>query len=116
MDILIVKPKWAYLILLDVPKQKTWEIRGCNTTKRGRIGIAKSKTQKIYGEVTITDSIPLTKQLWEENKEKHQVLISWEDLLKHYKKPYAWVFSNAVRYENAVPYIHKPGAVIWVKQ
>lgn len=47
MDILVVKPYFATLILRG---EKTWEIRGSNTHKRGLIGIAKSGTAKYMGK------------------------------------------------------------------
>lgn len=114
MNILIVKPKWAGKIL---HKNKIWEIRGSNTHKRGRIGIAMSGTGQVYGTVELIDSIPLTKELWESNSDKHQVELSWDELLGIYKKPYAWVFASDKTevYESPVPYLHKKGAVIWVK-
>lgn len=114
MDILIVRPYWADRIF---DFYKLWEIRGSNTSKRGKIGIAKSGTGCIYGTVNLTDSIPLTKELWETNRKMHQVDISWEELLSIYKKPYAWIFEgdSAIRHQVPVPYVHPQGAVIWVK-
>ncbi len=57
MDGLIIKPKWADLILTG---QKTWEIRGSRTNKRGTIGIIKSGTGKVFGTVELTDCIRCT--------------------------------------------------------
>lgn len=114
MDILIVKPSWADKILSG---EKEWEIRGCSTKKHGKIGIAKSGTSCIFGEVNIVDSILLTKNLWEENVDKHLVRCTWDCLLEKYKHPYAWIFepNSAKRYDSPVPYVHPKGAVIWVK-
>lgn len=39
MDGLIIKPKWADMVLSGF---KPWEIRGSRTHKRGTIGIIKS--------------------------------------------------------------------------
>lgn len=47
---LIIKSKWADLILSG---EKTWEIRGSQTHQRGRIGIIKSGTGKIFGSVEL---------------------------------------------------------------
>lgn len=114
MDILIIKPKWVDRIF---GYHKTWEIRGGNTTKRGTIAIAKSGTDCIFGEVDLVDSFPLTKELWETNEKNHQVELSWEELLKIYPKPYAWVFDwhSVFQYQKPIPYVHPKGAVIWVK-
>lgn len=53
---LIIKPYWADLILNN---EKTMELRGGRTKIRGTIGIIKSKTGQVYGEVDIIDCIPL---------------------------------------------------------
>lgn len=114
MDILIVKPKWADRIL---EYNKLWEIRGSNISKRGKIAIAKSGTGCVFGTVNLIGSIPLTKELWDTNEKNHQVDISWGELLKIYKKPYAWIFEygSVEKYQTPVPYEHPKGAVIWVK-
>ena len=54
-------PSWAYLILHN---KKPWEIRGTNTKIRGRIGIIAKSSGKIYGEVTLVNSFPLTRELF----------------------------------------------------
>lgn len=115
MDILIIKPFWADKIFNE---NKLWEIRGSNTSKRGKIAIAKSGTSRAFGTAELIDSIPLTKELWEANKNNHQVEITWEELLKVYKKPHAWIFKHdsATKYQTPIPYIHPRGAVIWVKE
>ena len=50
---LIIKAKWALKLLNG---EKTWEIRGSSTTKRGTIAIAISGTGKLYGEMTLADA------------------------------------------------------------
>jgi len=112
MDILLIKPYWTDKIFLN---DKCWEIRGSNTKKRGIIGIAKSGTGQVFGTVRLFDSISLTKELWECNRDKHQVELSWEELLKIYKYPYAWVLTEKNQYAEPIPYNHPQGAVIWVK-
>ena len=112
MDILIIKSYWADKIF---DENKLWEIRGCNTSKRGKIAIAKSGTGCVFGTVNLINSIPLTKKLWETNEKNHQVDISWEELLLRYKKPYAWIFECVEKYQTPIPYTHPKGAVIWVK-
>lgn len=68
MDLLIIKEKYGSLILSG---KKTWELRNRNTRKRGRISIANSGTEKKYGEVDIVEAIPLSKELFEQNRNKH---------------------------------------------
>jgi hypothetical protein len=38
-----------------------------------------------------------------------------EATLGYYRQTYAWVVKNAHRLERPVPYLHPPGAVIWVR-
>lgn len=111
--ILVIKKKWVDEIF---HYGKDWEIRGCCTKKRGNIRVAASGTGLIVGEVTLCNVLPLTKEIWENNKDHHHVNISWEELIKIYKNPYAWVMSERRKYTVPVKYHHPHGAVIWVKE
>lgn len=113
MDILIIKPKWAELILSG---QKIWEIRGSNTKKRGIIGIAESGTGKVFGEAELVYSALLDLKNFLIGQKWHKLEISWVELWTKYKTPYFWEFCNAKRYEEPRPYNHPKGAVIWVKE
>lgn len=106
---LIVKSEWADLILSG---QKTMELRGSHTKIRGKIGIIKSKTGKVYGTVELVDSLPLSEDLFYQTVDQHQVTCSYEDI--PYKQLYGWVLKNAEYYEEPIPYQHKQGCVIWV--
>ncbi|ETT45240.1 hypothetical protein C162_21928 [Paenibacillus sp. FSL R7-269] len=108
MDGLVIKPKWADLILSGA---KTWEIRGSRTGKRGTVGIIKSGTGKVFGTVEISGCVPLTMYAWDANQDKH--FVPYADI--NYKTPYAWVMGNPVIFSEPIPYIHPQGAVIWVK-
>lgn len=46
MDILIVKPKWADLILLDAPKRKTWKYADATQQKEVVSGLQRAKHKK----------------------------------------------------------------------
>ena len=111
--ILIIKPVWVDKIFCN---KKIWEIRGCDTKKRGVIRIAASGTGMVVGEVILSHTIPLTRELWDNNIAKHQVQLSWDQLLHRYKKPYAWVFKKPKLYLKPVIYYHPKGAVIWVRE
>lgn len=114
MDILIIKPEWGEKVLTG---EKTWEIRGSSTSKRGTIAIAYSHTNRKFGEVELVDSVELNKEMWENNLDKHCAEgMSWDDLLKRYKKPYAWVLRNPKLYADPVQFEPHRGAVIWVKE
>lgn len=112
MDGLIIKPKWADMILSGI---KTWEIRGSRTHKRGTIGIIKSSSGLVYGTVELVDCVPLhgpdDVELILGNQDKHHVALG---AIK-YRKPWAWVMKNPIIYPEPVPYKHPQGAVIWVR-
>jgi hypothetical protein len=107
---LIILPEWGKLILQGY---KTWEVRSSNTKIRGKVGLAFSKTDKIFGEIEIVDSIELTEDLYNANFKKHRILCEYKDLPSNYR--YAWVLANPVIYETPIEYKHLRGAIIWVK-
>lgn len=106
---LIIKQKWAELILNGL---KTMELRGNNTKIRGTIGIVISGTKQVYGTVDLIDCLPLNKEYYENNKEKHKVNLRYEEL--PYKNTYGWILENHKLYDKPIPYNHKKGCVIWV--
>lgn len=108
---LIIKPKWANLIL---DRAKTWEIRGSKTNIRGEIGIIMSASGKVFGTINLVGCEKLNEQIWEENRANHLVDLTWEELTAIYKTPYAWIMKEANRWGESVKYEHKQGCVIWV--
>lgn len=106
---LILLPFWADEIM---DNNKTWEIRKNNCNIREKIYILKSKTCEIVGECEIIDSFLLTKELFEENFDKHHINCKFEELPNNYK--YAWVLSNIKKYEEPKKYKHKKGCQIWI--
>lgn len=113
MNILIIKEEFGKQILSG---KKTWELRGANTKKRGKIEIAFSGTKKKFGTVELIDSIPLTKELYEANVKKHCFPGTWEELKDWYKNPHAWIIKNPTIFDKPKDYVHPTGAVIWVKE
>ena len=105
---LIIKEHWLNKIFTG---DKTWEIRSSNTKIRGKIYLIQSGTKCIYGECEIVDSIKI--DLTTYKKSTKHCITSNLDILP-YKNTYAWVISNAKRYEKSIPYKHPMGAVIWV--
>ncbi|NRU52450.1 ASCH domain-containing protein [Clostridium beijerinckii] len=106
---LIIKPKWAELILNG---EKTIELRGSNTNIRGTIGIIKSKSKMVYGTVDLVDCIPLSREEFYNTMVQHQVRESFDHI--PYKKLYGWILENPIIYNEPIPYEHKQGCVIWV--
>ena len=113
MEGLIIKKKWLDLI---VSKKKTLEIRGCNTNKQNKtIYLLESGTHKVVATAVISSTYPISCSDWSEEREEHCVDISYSDLKKRYKTPYAWVLSDVTPIKDIWYYKHPQGAVIWVK-
>lgn len=110
VDGLIIKEKWLELILAG---KKTWEIRGSRTKKRGTIYLIKSGSGQIVGQVDLIGCMELANEQYERNSSRHCIGTGFSRL--PYKKPYAWILDNAIRYKKPIPYTHPQGAVIWVK-
>jgi hypothetical protein len=104
---LIIKQPYIDNILSG---RKTWEIRGGNTKTRGKIELIQSGSGLVVGCCEIVDCLPLDKDSFVANKEKH--LIQSEVL--PYNKTFAWVIENAKRYDKPRKYKHPCGAIIWV--
>lgn len=113
LDGLIIKKKWLNRILSG---EKILEIRGSKTSKvDSSIFLLESGSSLIRGKCRIKQVIPITKEFWESNMDKHCVPISYEELLKIYKKPYAWELTDIEEFNEQHQYNHPKGAVIWVK-
>lgn len=110
MDILIVRKPWIDLIL---DGEKTWEIRGNDTKKRGRILLAESGTGLVMGSAELYHTCILLKEDFEAYHRKHRIEAEFEEL--PYKNPHIWWLRHPNRFEKPVPYVHPQGAVIWVK-
>ena len=106
---LVVKKKWLDLILAG---QKTWEIRGSSTSKRGWVHFAESQAGgKLTGRARLVNCFPVTRSSFQSNYKKHCVP-RWS--MVPYKTVYAWVFEDAEEFEKPFEYKHKLGAVIRV--
>lgn len=113
MNGLIIKKKWLNLI---VSGKKTIEIRGNNTQKQNEtIYLLESGTHRVVATAIISSTYPISCSDWAEERDKHCVDISYTDLKKRYKTPYAWVLSKIKPIEDIWYYKHPQGAVIWVK-
>lgn len=113
MDGLIIKKKWLDLI---VSGKKTIEIRGSNTKKQNEtIYLLESGTHRVTATAVISFTYPISYSNWADERDKHCVYITYADLRKRYKTPYAWVLSKIEPIEDIWYYKHPQGAVIWVK-
>ena len=108
MKALIIKQPWIDYILEG---KKTWEIRGCKTNIRGQIELIQSGSGLVVGSCNIIDCKELTLKEYSNNVDKHNIL---EIKTLPYKKTYAWVVSDAIRFDKPRKYKHPQGAIIWV--
>ena len=106
---LVVKKKWLDLILAGL---KTWEVRARPTAKRGWIHLAESQAGgELKGRARLVDCQKLTEEAFNDHRE-HHCIPRWD--MVPYKKPCAWVFKDAEKFEKPFLYDHKQGAVVWV--
>jgi hypothetical protein len=109
---LLIKEPWIDYILAG---NKTWEIRGRKTNRRGRIALIRSGSGLIVGVCDLLGVRgPLSKEELLQNIDKHLIPRSVIESGLRYKKPHAWVLENARALDLPITYQHPPGAVIWV--
>ena len=108
MKALIIKKPWIDYILNG---SKVWEIRGSKTNIRGQIELIQSGSGLVVGSCEIIDCKELTLEDYKNNIDKHNIK-NVEAI--PYKKTYAWIITNAKRYETPRQYKHPNGAIIWI--
>lgn len=112
MDILLLRRESINLILTN---WRTWEIRSKSTSRLGRVYLGTSDGT-IFGEVTITEVIKLDENIYNENEGKHRSSLTWENLVKWHKSPYAWVLANPKPYSVNRHFICPPKAICWAPE
>lgn len=119
MNGLIIKKEWLDLI---IEGKKTLEIRGSDTKhKNEKIYLLESGSHKVRGTCIIEDTYPISSADWyvySSEKNQHCIdtsKVSYEDLLKRYKNPYAWVLKDIIPINYDCNYEYKKGSIIWVK-
>lgn len=111
IDGLIVKENWGELILSG---EKTIELRGSNTHKRGIIAIIYSGSPFVRGFVKIVDSKEIeTEKQYERLRSKHQVGANKMSI--KYKRLFGWWMEQELKLKKPIEYIPKLGQQIWVK-
>ena len=119
---LIVKQKWADLILSENPRiVKTSEIRpmDCETYKNQFVGIAVSGTNAIHGEVKVYKTKKLTVKKFTSPKWMARHRITGEDLtyftVKYADHIWAWYLDGALRYEQPIKFQLQHGQQVWIR-
>ena len=109
LDCLIIKKKYLDKIIRG---EKTWEIRGSETTKKVNIGLIESGSGKIVATADLVQSHgPLSTEDLLANKNKTRIE---NEFNINYKKVYAWELTN-IKSIDPIDYKHPQGAIIWVK-
>lgn len=83
---------------------KTWEIRNYPINYRGEVVLIESHSNKVVCKMQLQDCIPLSKERWEMNFEKHRTSCSYEELpyRKNGSPAYAWILSNPAVFEDEI--------------
>jgi hypothetical protein len=110
LDGLIVKKEWLDKILAG---EKTIEVRGSDCPKHtGKIiALIEAKSGLIMGTAYLSTSCIVQKDYFHYFYNQHLVK---KDMVK-YKNIWLWGLKHAVKFSKPVPYIHPPGAQMWVK-
>ncbi|OAG75631.1 ASCH domain protein [Acetobacter malorum] len=110
---LVIDAPWIDLIL---DQKKKWEMRTKNTKIRGRIGLIRKGTGKIFGTATLFDCFgPLNSKEFKENSDKHCIPPHMERECFQRGWVFAWCLKDIFVFTTPVSYEHKIGAVTWVK-
>ena len=105
---LTIKKEWLDLILEG---EKTWEIRGTSTQRRGYIHFAESGSGQLRGRAKLVDCRRLERSNFMQFQSRHRV----PDVnMVKYKNIWAWILEEAEPYDASFDYSHKHGAVIFV--
>lgn len=109
---LVIADPWIGMILEGT---KTWEMRSTSTSRRGWIGLIRKGTGCVWGVARIAEcGHPMSPEEMIGTFGKHripvQMILSGE--VAKWNTP--WKLEDVRALAKPVPYIHKPGAVIWV--
>ena len=108
---LLVKEPWVTLLCRG---EKTWELRGSRTHKRGRVALVASRTGGwvVGGATLVACHGPLSPAQLAATEALHRVPQGASP--GRYAQTYAWEFAAPVELAAPVRYRHPAGAVIWV--
>ena len=111
LALLIRRPSIDFII----GGKQTWDVRGSQTTIRGRIALVPRGSGTVTGICDIVECLgPLTQDQFRNNAEK-AALLKQDARLGRFAHTFAWVLANPHRLIKPVPYRHPSGANTWVK-
>ena len=91
---------------------KTWEVRGSDTKRRGLIALIEGGSGLIVGACELVTTVgPLTLATLQRNARKAGFRADG----LYYERTFAWVLRGAQRLRRPVPYRHRRGVVIWAR-
>src|SRR5579864_5649328 len=100
-------------LILDL--RKDWEMRTTSTQIRGTIALIRKGTGQIYGCADLVNvKGPLSRTELVQAVQHHQIPVHDIEAGECDKRRYAWILRNVRQLITPVPYVHRPGAVIWV--
>lgn len=105
---LIIKGEHCQKIL---DGKKTYEMRSTRTKFRGEFGLIIAGTKKIFGKAElfgVMDNPINTEGEWHDRYHLHRC----DEFMP--KWPWGWMLTNIVKFDEPIPYNHKPGQVTWV--
>jgi hypothetical protein len=109
-------------LVVDIPHinnilsgEKIWEMRTSHTHKRGLIALIRKGSGLVVGAIEVTGSIgPLDREKIRANSSKHMIPLQMLDDASVGKWNHAWSLRGVRALSRPIPYVHPPGAVIWV--
>lgn len=95
---------------------KIWEMRSRPFKGRETIGLVQKGSKAVCAVADVVDCEgPLSRKQLDEGFDRHRIEPHQFDDPKFSKYKYAWVLENVRRLISPVPYMHKSGAVIFVR-
>lgn len=111
---LIIREPWIDLILSGA---KTWEMRSTSTLVRDQIGLIRKGSKTVVGVARLCDSLPPLSTFKQFANAVEQHRIPPEEQSDAFERGWTvpWVLGAIRSFPTPVPYVHRSGAVTWVK-
>lgn len=108
---LIIRKPWIDYILAG---NKTWEMRGTRTARRGGIALIRKGSGLVVATAELVGvEGPFDRSQMLATIDKHHISADKIESGEVDKWPYAWKLEQVHCLPQPVPYVHRNGAVIW---